>query len=146
MASVNKVVLIGNLGADPELRALANGEAVCNLRLATTEKWRDKASGEMKEATEWHRVVLYRRLAEVAAEYLRKGSAVYIEGKLRTRQWQDQGGQNRYSTEVEGAEMQLLGTRKPDTTPAPPLQSVYKDSAPVAKQPPVAMDWDDPPF
>jgi single-strand DNA-binding protein len=92
MASVNKVILIGNLGADPEMRATAAGEAICNLRLATTDKWKDKASGDARETTEWHRVVLYRRLAEIAGEYLTKGSAVYIEGRLRTRKWQDKEG------------------------------------------------------
>jgi len=91
MASVNKVILIGNLGADPEMRATASGESVCNLRLATTDKWKDKATGDARETTEWHRVVLYRRLAEIAGEYLTKGSAVYIEGRLRTRKWQDKG-------------------------------------------------------
>ena len=111
MNSVNKVILIGNLGADPELRQLSDGGAVCNLRIATTEKWKDKASGDLKESTEWHRVVLFRRLGEVAGEYLRKGSAVFIEGRLRTRKWQDREGQERYTTEIEASEMQMLGSR-----------------------------------
>ncbi len=111
MASVNKVILIGNLGADPETRFLPSGEAVCNIRIATTEKWKDKASGEMKEATEWHRVSLFGRQAEVAGEYLKKGSPVYIEGSLRTRKWQDKEGKDQYSTEVRADRMQLLGSR-----------------------------------
>ncbi len=109
---VNKVILVGNLGQDPEVRYMPNGGAVANLRLATSESWRDKQTGEMKEVTEWHSVVLYGKLAEVAGEYLRKGSQVYIEGQLRTRKWQDQSGQDRYSTEVVvnvGGTMQMLG-------------------------------------
>ncbi|AJE99600.1 single-stranded DNA-binding protein [Pandoraea apista] len=111
MASVNKVILVGNLGADPETRYMPNGDAVCNIRLATTESWKDKASGERKEITEWHRVVFYRRLAEIAGEYLRKGSSVYVEGRIRTRKWQDKDGQDRYTTEIEATEMQMLGQR-----------------------------------
>ena len=120
MSSINKVILIGNLGADPERRAMAGGEPVCNLRIATTEKWKDKATGETREATEWHRVVLYRRLAEIAGEYLRKGSSVYIEGRLRTRKWQDRDGRERYTTEIEASEMKLLGSKseRPAVTPA----------------------------
>lgn len=100
MASVNKVILVGNLGADPETRYMPNGDAVTNVRLATTDSWKDKASGEKKEITEWHRVVFYRRLAEIAGEYLRKGSSVYVEGRIRTRKWQDKDGQDRYTTEI----------------------------------------------
>jgi len=111
MSSVNKVILIGNLGADPEFRQMPGGGAVCNLRIATTDKWKDKDSGEPKESTEWHRVVLFRRRAEVASEYLKKGSSVFIEGRLRTRKWQGQDGQDRYTTEVEATEMQMLGPR-----------------------------------
>lgn len=111
MASVNKVILVGNLGADPETRYMPNGDAVTNVRLATTDSWKDKASGEKKEITEWHRVVFYRRLAEIAGEYLRKGSSVYVEGRIRTRKWQDKDGQDRYTTEIEGTEMQMLGQR-----------------------------------
>lgn len=110
MASLNKVQLIGNLGADPETRYTASGDAVCNLRIATTEKWKDKNSGEQREATEWHRVVFYRKLAEVAGQYLRKGSQVYIEGKLVTRKWQDKDGQDKYTTEIQGVEMVMLGS------------------------------------
>jgi len=111
MSSINKVMLIGNLGADPELRFMPSGEAVCTIRLATTEKWKDKSTGELREATEWHRVVLFRRRAEIAAQYLRKGSQVYIEGRLQTRKWQDKEGRDRYTTEIEGRDLTFLGSR-----------------------------------
>src|SRR4051812_5212351 len=111
MASVNKVILVGNLGADPESKYLPSGDAVANIRLATTDRWKDKASGEMKEATEWHRVAFFGRLAEIAGEYLKKGSQVYIEGRIRTRKWQDKEGQDRYSTEIVADQMQMLGSR-----------------------------------
>lgn len=112
MASVNKVILVGNLGADPETRYMPNGDAVVNIRLATTESWKDKNSGEKRELTEWHRVVFYRKLAEIAGQYLKKGSQVYIEGRIRTRKWQGQDGQDRYTTEIEANEMQMLGRRE----------------------------------
>ena len=115
MASVNKVILVGNLGADPETRYAPSGDAICNIRLATTDTWKDKASGEKKEATEWHRVSFYGRLAEIAGQYLKKGSQVYIEGKLQTRKWQDQSGQDRYTTEIVASDMQMLGGRPADT-------------------------------
>ena len=108
---INKVILIGHLGQDPEVRALPSGSSIANLRIATTESWKDKQSGEFKEQTEWHTVVLFGRTAEVAAEYLKKGSQVYIEGRLRTRKWQDKTGNDRYSTEVVGNDMQMLGGR-----------------------------------
>ncbi|MEJ8568895.1 single-stranded DNA-binding protein [Elongatibacter sediminis] len=108
---INKVILVGNLGADPETRYTASGAAITNIRVATTEAWRDKQSGEQQERTEWHRIVFFNRLAEIAGEYLRKGSQVYIEGTLRTRKWQDQSGQDRYTTEVVANEMQMLGGR-----------------------------------
>jgi single-strand DNA-binding protein len=111
MASVNKVIVVGNLGADPETRYLPSGEAVTNIRVATTDRWKDKASGEMKEATEWHRIAFFGRLAEIAGEYLKKGSQVYVEGSLRTRKWQDKDGNDRYSTEIRGDVMQMLGSR-----------------------------------
>jgi single-strand DNA-binding protein len=111
MASVNKVILVGNLGADPEVRYLPSGDAVANIRLATTDRYKDKASGEMKEMTEWHRVAFFGRLAEIVSEYLKKGSAVYIEGRLRTRKYQGQDGQDRYSTEIVADQMQMLGGR-----------------------------------
>jgi single-strand DNA-binding protein len=108
---INKVILVGHLGADPETRAMPSGATVANLRIATTESWRDKQSGEQQERTEWHRVALFGRLGEIAAEYLKKGSQVYIEGSLRTRKWQDKQGQERFSTEIVGNEMQMLGGR-----------------------------------
>src|SRR5277367_204042 len=108
---INKVILIGHLGADPESRAMPSGMTVANLRLATTESWKDKQSGEQQERTEWHNVALFGRLGEIAAEYLRKGSQVYIEGRLRTRKWQDKEGRDRYTTEIVGNEMQMLGGR-----------------------------------
>ena len=108
---INKVILIGNLGKDPEVRYSPNGGAVANITLATTESWKDKNSGEQVDKTEWHRVVFFRRLAEIAGEYLKKGSKVYIEGKLQTRKWQDQNGQDRYTTEIVANEMQMLDSR-----------------------------------
>src|SRR5215469_16268608 len=108
---INKVILIGNLGADPETRAMPSGTTVANLRAATSESWRDKQTGEQQERTEWHRVALFGRLAEIAGEYLRKGSQVYIERSLRTRKWQDKQGNERYSTEIVGNELQMLGGR-----------------------------------
>ena len=108
---INKVILVGNLGADPETRYSTSGSAVTNLRIATTDSWRDKQSGEQQERTEWHRVVCFARLAEISAEYLRKGSQVYIEGRLQTRKWQGQDGQDRYTTEIVANEMQMLGGR-----------------------------------
>ena len=111
MASVNKVILVGNLGADPETRFMPNGDALANIRLATTESWKDKATGEKKELTEWHRVVFRNKLAEIVGQYLKKGSAVYVEGRIRTRKWQDKEGQERYTTEIEAREMQMLGGR-----------------------------------
>lgn len=112
MASLNKAILIGNLCADPETRYMTNGDCVCNIRLATTETWKDKASGEQREATEWHRVTFYRRLGEIAGQYLKKGSKIYIEGRIKTRKWQDKDGQDRYTTEVEATEMKMLGGRR----------------------------------
>jgi single-strand DNA-binding protein len=111
MASVNKVILVGNLGRDPEVRYMPDGNALCNLNLATTYAWKDKASGDKKEETEWHRVTLRNRLAEVAGEYLKKGSPVYIEGRLRTRKWTDKENIERYTTEIVADSMQLLGSR-----------------------------------
>jgi len=108
---INKVILVGNLGQDPQTRAMPSGKTVVNLRIATTDQWRDKQTGENKENTEWHTVVMFDRLAEIAAEYLRKGSQVYVEGKLRTRKWQDKDGNDRYSTEVVANDMQMLGGR-----------------------------------
>ena len=108
---VNKVILVGNLGADPETRYLPSGGAVTNVRLATSEQWKDKQTGEPREKTEWHRVVFFNRLGEIAGEYLKKGSKVYVEGKLQTRKWQGQDGQDRYTTEIVASEMQMLDGR-----------------------------------
>ena len=113
MASVNKVILVGNLGRDPEVRYSPDGAAICNVSIATTSQWKDKASGERREETEWHRVVMYNRLAEIAGEYLKKGRPVYIEGRLKTRKWQDKDtGADRYSTEIVADQMQMLGGRE----------------------------------
>ena len=158
MASVNKVILVGNLGADPETRFMPNGDAVTNVRLATTESWKDKATGEKREITEWHRVVFYRKLGEIAGQYLKKGSSVYIEGRIRTRKWQDKEGQERYTTEIEANEMQMLGGKPaggnrddgagagtsrssyaPSASSSPPAGS----SAPPRKPSPSFEDMDD---
>ncbi len=113
MASVNKVILVGNLGRDPEMRSFPSGDQVANVTLATTDKWKDKATGEPREHTEWHRLVFNGRLAEIAGQYLRKGSQIYVEGSIRTRKWQDsQSGQDRYATEVRVDQMQMLGSRQ----------------------------------
>jgi single-strand DNA-binding protein len=112
MASINKVILIGNLGRDPEVRYTPNGSAVCNVSLATTRNWKNKDSGERQEETEWHRVVFFDRLAEIAGEYLKKGRSIYVEGRLRTRKWQDKDGKDQYTTEVMATEMQMLGSRE----------------------------------
>ena len=109
--SVNKVILVGRLGAEPESRAFPNGGSICNLRIATTESWKDRQTGERQERTEWHRVVLRNRLGEIAQQYLHKGSQVYIEGRIQTRKWQDQSGQDRYTTEIVGNEMTMLDSR-----------------------------------
>ena len=117
---VNKVILLGNLGADPETRYTASGSAVTNIRLATTDAWRDRQSGEQQERTEWHRIVFFGRLAEIAAEYLRKGRQCYVEGRIQTRKWQGQDGQDRYTTEIVASDLQLLGGRGTEAGGAPP--------------------------
>lgn len=109
MASVNKVIIVGNLGRDPETRYMPNGDCVCNVAVATTETWKDKNTGEKKEQTEWHRVTMYRKLGEIAGQYLKKGSSVYLEGKLQTRKWTDKDGVERYTTEIIADSMQMLG-------------------------------------
>ena len=138
MSSVNKVIIIGNLGADPESRFSPSGDAICNIRVATTDTWKDKQTGERKEATEWHRISFYGKLAEIAGQYLRKGSQVYIEGSLRTRKWQDKDGQDRYTTEIRADEMKMLGG-KPEgqQQPAPQRQAQKPQQAAPAG------DWDD---
>lgn len=115
---VNKVIVVGNLGKDPEVSYMPNGNAVANITVATSETWKDKQTGENKEVTEWHRVVFYRKLAEIVGEYLRKGSKIYIEGRLQTRKWQDQNGQDRYTTEIVANEMQMLDARGQGGAPA----------------------------
>ncbi|HJY75189.1 MAG TPA: single-stranded DNA-binding protein [Burkholderiales bacterium] len=137
MASVNKVIIVGNLGADPETRYTPAGDAITNIRVATTDRWKDKTSGEMKEATEWHRVAFFGRLGEVAGQYLKKGSQVYIEGSLRTRKWQDKDGQDRYSTEIRGDVMQMLGRREgagdPPSERSEPRSEAKPQAAPAKK-------------
>ena len=127
---INKVILIGNLGGDPETRYTASGAAITNITLATSESWRDKQTGENQERTEWHKVAFFGRLAEIAAEYLRKGSQIYVEGKLRTRKWQAQDGSDRYSTEIVGDEMQMLGARGPVAPTNRNKQAVGSDLPP----------------
>lgn len=135
---VNKVILVGNLGADPETKYTAGGTAITNISIATSESWKDKQTGENQERTEWHRVVFFNRLAEVAGEYLRKGSQVYVEGKLRTRKWQDQNGQDRYTTEIVGNEMQMLGSREGGgvAMPAQKQAGGFRDNQPAQPQQP----------
>lgn len=135
---VNKVILVGNLGADPETKYTAGGAAITNIRVATSESWRDKQTGENQERTEWHRIVFFNRLAEIAGEYLRKGSQVYIEGKLQTRKWQDQSGQDRYSTEIVANEMQMLGSREGGGVARPAQQQPggFRDNKPAQPQQP----------
>lgn len=142
MAGVNKVIIVGNLGNEPEIRTMPNGEAVANISVATSESWRDKNTGEMREVTEWHRIVLYRRLAEIAGEYLHKGSKVYVEGRLKTRKWQDQNGQDRYTTEIQGDNLQMLdsrGERGQQGGYAPQQSSGYSAPAPASRPAPAAQ-------
>ncbi len=141
---VNKVILVGNLGADPETKYMPSGDCVCNLSIATTESWNDRQSGEKVERTEWHRVVMFKRLAEIAGEYLRKGSQVYIEGKLRTRKWQDKNGNDRYTTEIEARDMQMLGGRGGAGMDAPARSQSGSQGAPAAM--PMDGPEDDIPF
>jgi single-strand DNA-binding protein len=136
MASVNKVIIVGNLGRDPETRTFPSGGRVCNVTIATTENWKDKQSGEMKELTEWHRVVFNDRLAEIAGEYLRKGSQVYVEGSLRTRKYTDKDGVEKYTTEIRADRMQMLGKREGMGGPSPSDDDGGYDSAPRRSAPP----------
>ncbi|KXU37469.1 single-stranded DNA-binding protein [Ventosimonas gracilis] len=151
---VNKVILVGNVGGDPETRYLPNGNAVTNISIATSDSWNDKQTGQRQERTEWHRVVFFGKLAEIAGEYLRKGSQVYVEGRLQTRKWQGQDGQDRYTTEVIvdiGGQMQMLGSRNDDGGNRPPAarQSPPRENRPApaaaqrqAPEPPPAADYD----
>jgi single-strand DNA-binding protein len=158
MASVNKVILIGNCGRDPEVRHAPSGSAICNVTLATSRNWKDKSTGERVEETEWHRVVFYERLAEIAGEYLKKGKQVYVEGRLKTRKWTDRDGAEKYTTEIIASDMTLLGSREgggdelgstprgapaPRSAPAPAPASRPPTQAPTA---PAALDDDDIPF
>lgn len=139
---INKVILVGHLGSDPEVKYMPSGGAVANVSIATTESWKDKQSGEKQERTEWHRVVFFQRLAEIAGEYLRKGAQVYVEGRLQTRKWQDKAGQDRYTTEIVASDMQMLGGRggaSGDSSFSPTESSPKSNSAP----PPPMDDFDD---
>ena len=127
MASINKVIIVGNLGRDPEMRTFPSGDQVANVTIATTDKWKDKQTGEMREATEWHRVVFNGRLAEIVGQYLRKGSQVYVEGSLRTRKWTDQSGVEKYSTEIRADQMQMLGGRQGGGQPGGYVDGGYGD-------------------
>ncbi|MDP3295288.1 MAG: single-stranded DNA-binding protein [Nevskia sp.] len=157
---VNKVILIGNLGKDPELKYFPNGDAFCNLTIATSESWNDKASGEKKEKTEWHNVVFTRKLAEIVGQYLKKGAKVYVEGSLRTRKWQDKEGQDRYTTEIMVNDMQMLdgrsgggggggmsdddyGQSAPPTRSSPPARSSAPARAPQPQSAPPAEHFED---
>ncbi len=128
---INKVILVGNLGQDPEIRYTPGGMAVTNITVATSDSWKDKQTGEQQERTEWHRVVFFNRLAEIAGEYLKKGSQVYIEGRLRTNKWKDQSGQNRYTTEIVANDMQMLGSRSKGAGAAP--ENDYNQSRSASK-------------
>ena len=150
---INKVILVGNLGNDPEHRVLPSGGGVTNISLATSESWRDKNTGDQQERTEWHRVVFFNRLSEIAAEYLRKGSKVYVEGSLRTRKWQDQSGQDRYTTEIVGQEMQMLDSRNMasdgvgyQSAPAASAPAAAAAAAAAADPAPIDFPEDDIPF
>lgn len=147
MASVNKVILVGNIGRDPEIRYSPDGAAICNISIATTSQWKDKSTGERREETEWHRVVFYNRLAEIAGEYLKKGRSVYVEGRLKTRKWQDKDtGADRYSTDIVGDQMQMLGGRdgadSNETRQSAPRQQ-SRPAAPAAGQAANLADMDD---
>lgn len=129
MASVNKVIIVGNLGNDPDTKYLPSGDAVCNISVATTDKWKDKASGEMKEQTEWHRIAFFGRLAEIAGEYLKKGSQVYVEGSIHTRKYTDKDGTEKYTTSIKGSTLQMLGS-KGDHAAKPGKVDTSDDSIP----------------
>ena len=150
MAGINKVIIVGFLGNDPDVRTMPNGELVVNISVATSESWTDKNSGEKKEVTEWHRIVIYRKLAEIAAQYLHKGSQVYVEGRLKTRKWQDNNGQDRYSTEIQCDNFQMLGGRNQDVAQNQPPKQQDKQqktqSKPQQSEPPVDAFDDNIPF
>lgn len=149
---INRVTIVGNLGSDPEIKYMPSGGAVANISVATSESWKDKQTGQPQERTEWHRIVFFNKLAEIAGEYLKKGSQVYVEGSLRTRKWQDQSGQDRYTTEIVGAEMQMLGGRGDQSSggqshaPQQPAQQPQRPAPPQARQNPQDSFDDDIPF
>lgn len=144
MAGINKVIIVGNLGNDPDVRTMPNGDAVAKISVATSESWNDKSTGERKEVTEWHSIVFYRRQAEVAGEYLHKGSKVYVEGRLRTRKWQDQNGQDRYTTEIIGDVLQMLDSRQSgDNQDKPSTNNAYANAKNGTKQPQTQQGADD---
>lgn len=138
MASVNKVIIVGNVGRDPEIRTFPSGDQVANLSVATTDKWKDKQSGEMKEHTEWHRLVFNGRLAEIVGQYVKKGSQIYVEGSLRTRKWTDQAGVEKYATEIRADQMQLLGSRQAGGDPGAAPAPAPRAAAPAAARAPAA--------
>lgn len=144
MAGINKVIIVGNLGNDPDVRTMPNGDAVAKISVATSESWNDKSTGERKEVTEWHSIVFYRRQAEVVGEYLHKGSKVYVEGRLRTRKWQDQNGQDRYTTEIIGDVLQMLDSRQSgDNQDKPSTNNAYANAKNGTKQPQTQQGADD---
>ncbi|RDE78330.1 single-stranded DNA-binding protein [Haemophilus parainfluenzae] len=134
MAGINKVIIVGNLGNDPEIRTMPNGEMIANISVATSESWTDKNTGEKKTQTEWHRIVIYRKLAEIAAQYLHKGSQVYVEGRLKTRKWQDNNGQDRYTTEIQGDNLQMLGGRQDEPKQAKSSKAKPEPLSAMAEQ------------
>ena len=142
MASVNKVIIVGNLGADPEARYMSDGSAVTNISIATTETWKDKTTGEKQEKTEWHRVVFYRRLAEIVCEYVKKGHQIYVEGKLANRKWKDKEGIERYTTEIIANDMKMLGARQSNGQ-YPPAQGTAQPPAQNKSQAPQGSGFDD---
>ncbi|TYG33567.1 single-stranded DNA-binding protein [Lonepinella koalarum] len=151
MAGINKVTIVGRLGNDPEIRTMPNGDAVANFSVATSENWTDKNTGERREQTEWHRIIFYRRQAEIVGQYLQKGSQIYIEGKLKTRKWQDKNGTDHYTTEIQADVMQMLDSRQQETTTSPPpaqIKNAYAEqkqgyTKQTTSAPPQGQDFDD---
>ena len=148
MASVNKAIIVGNMGKDPEVRYTASGEAMCNITVATSENWKDKATGEKKELTEWHRISFFGKLAEICGQYLKKGSQVYVEGSIRTRKWTDKDGQERYTTEIRGDEMKMLGSKSDGGQRSQGSEPTDYAPAPAKNKPKPSFDdlGDDIPF
>ena len=146
MSSVNKAILIGNIGKDPEVRYLPSGDQICNVTLATSEKYKDKASGEYKENTEWHRVVFFGKLAEICGQYLQKGKKIYVEGRIRTNKWQDKDGSDRYTTEIIGSEMKMIGGKQQDGAPREAPAPAARQQALAASKTTAFDDGEDLPF